>query len=274
MAASATDSRISIAPPGSAQLPLSVRRMSRIAPSSRATTLSGRNLDLASCRQADIDAWSAGSKDHARMGVRAFLQWCMASKLARSLRLPPAVIRHAAPLSDEARIRHLGRVLTDRDLPLQVRAAGIIVLLYTHPLTRVVRLTLDDVIRDGDQVLLRLGDPPTPVPGSAAELLLEWTGSRGNMNTATNRNSPWLFPGRMAGQTMNPNVLATLVHDIGIPRSPAGRRRSASTSWACLPPSWPTPSATTPRPPRCWPPRPAAASAATSPETTGARHQG
>jgi hypothetical protein len=42
------------------------------------------------------------------------------------------------------------------------------------------------------------------------------------MNTATNRNSPWLFPGRRAGQPMNPNVLAELVNDIGI-SSIAGR---------------------------------------------------
>jgi hypothetical protein len=132
------------------------------------------------------------------------------------------VIRHAAPLPDDERISHLGRVLTDQGLPLQVRTAATIVLLYAQPLSRVVRLTLDDVIRDGDQVLLRLGEPPTPVPGPAAELLLEWIGSQGNMNTATNRNSPWLFPGRRAGQPMNPNVLAELVNDIGIP-SIAGR---------------------------------------------------
>ncbi len=37
------------------------------------------------------------------------------------------------------------------------------------------------------------------------------------MNTATNRNSPWLFPGRRAGQPMNPNTLAALVNDIGVP---------------------------------------------------------
>ena len=184
--------------------------------------LSERNLDLASCRQADIDSWFAESKDHARMGVRAFLQWCMASKLARSLQLPPAVIRHAAPLPEDKRISHLGRVLTDQDLPLQVRTAAAIVLLYAQPLTRVVRLTLDDVIRDGGQVLLRLGEPPTPVPDPVADILLEWIGNRGNMNTATNRNSLWLFPGRMAGQPMNPNVLASLVHDVGIP-SIAGR---------------------------------------------------
>jgi hypothetical protein len=54
-------------------------------------------------------------------------------------------------------------------------------------------LTLDDVIHDGDQVLLRLGEPPSPVPGPIADLLLNWIGNRDNMNTATNRNPRWLF---------------------------------------------------------------------------------
>lgn len=187
--------------------------------------LSGRNLDLASCRQADIDTWFAESKDAARPGTRAFLQWCKASKLTRPLRLPPAAARHAAPLSDNERITQLGRILSDRDLPLQARAAAAIVLLYAQPLSRVVRLTLDDVVRDGGQVLLRLGEPLTPVPGPAAVLLLEWAGNRRNMNTAANQNSPWLFPGRMAGQPMNPNALARLMRDIGIP--PTAGRTSA-----------------------------------------------
>ena len=85
------------------------------------------------------------------------------------------MIRHAAPLPASERISHLGRVLTDQDLPLQVRTAATIALLYAQPLSRVVRLTLDDVIRDGDQVLLRLGEPPTPVPGrSPTSCLSGW----------------------------------------------------------------------------------------------------
>jgi hypothetical protein len=49
------------------------------------------------------------------------------------------------------------------------------VLLYAQPLSRVVRLTLDDVIRDGDQVLVRLGEPLTPVPGRPPSSC--WNGS-------------------------------------------------------------------------------------------------
>jgi hypothetical protein len=184
--------------------------------------LSRQGTGLADCRQTDVDAWYAENRDSARNLIRPFLLWCMATKLTGRFRLPPVATRHAAPLPDNERISHLGRILTDQDLPLQVRAAAAILLLYAQPLSRIARLTLDDVIQDGDQVLLRLGEPPTPVPGPAADLLLEWMGSRGNMNTATNRNSPWLFPGRRAGQPMNPNTLAALVNDIGVP-TVAGR---------------------------------------------------
>lgn len=185
-------------------------------------SLSSRGTDMSGCRQSDVDAWYADIRIRKPDLIRPFLQWAMAARLTKRLDLPPAVILHAAPVSESERIGHLGRMLTGEELPLKVRVAGAVVLLYAQPLSRIVRLTLDDVIRDDDQVLLRLGDPPSPVPGPVADILLAWIGSRDNMNTATNRNSPWLFPGRQAGQPMNPNVLAALVNDIGVP-TVAGR---------------------------------------------------
>lgn len=127
------------------------------------------------------------------------------------------MIRQASPLSQHERVDLLGRVLTDHDLPLRPRVAAAIVLLYAQPLSRVVRLTIDDVIHDDDQALLRLGEPPSPVPTPIAELLLSWIPNRDNMNTATNRDSRWLFPGRRAGQPMHPDALSALVNDLGIP---------------------------------------------------------
>ena len=171
------------------------------------------------CHQADIDAWH---NEHDRNTIRAFLQWCMTSRLTGRFRLPTAVARQAAPLPDHERVGQLGRLLTDHDLPLRSRVAAVIVLLYAQPLSRVVRLTVDDVIHDGDQVLLRLGEPPSPVPAPVADLLLSWIENRDNMNTATNRHSRWLFPGRRAGQPMHPDALAALVNGLGIP-TVAGR---------------------------------------------------
>lgn len=37
------------------------------------------------------------------------------------------------------------------------------------------------------------------------------------MNTATNGDSRWLFPGRRAGQPMHPDALSALVNDLGTP---------------------------------------------------------
>ncbi|ADI12931.1 hypothetical protein SBI_09813 [Streptomyces bingchenggensis BCW-1] len=78
------------------------------------------------------------------------------------------------------------------------------------------------MVHDGDQVLLRLGEPPSPVPAPVADLLLNRIGNRDNMNTATNGDSRWLFPGRRAGQPMHPDALAALVNSLGIP-TVAGR---------------------------------------------------
>jgi hypothetical protein len=184
--------------------------------------LSDRDLTLSTCRQADIDAWHVEHTEHGRNTIRAFLLWCTASKLTRRFRLPTAVIRQASPLPQHERLDLLGRLLTVHDLPLRSRVAAAIVLLYAQPLSRVVRLTVDDVIHEGDQVLLRLGEPPSPVPAPVADLLLSWIDNRDNMNTATNRDSRWLFPGRRAGQPMHPDTLSALVNSLGVPTT-AGR---------------------------------------------------
>ncbi|MFF4693033.1 hypothetical protein [Streptomyces sp. NPDC001307] len=88
-------------------------------------------------------------------------------------------------------------------------------------MTLIVRLTVDDVIRDGETVLLRLGEPASPVPAPVADLLLEHIADRDNMNTATNPASRWLFPGRRAGQPFRPDHLSALLNDIGVPAAAA-----------------------------------------------------
>ena len=140
--------------------------------------LTDRGRDLTACRQADVDAWHAGHNEYSRNTLRAFLLWCTASRLTPRFRLPTPAIRHAAPLEQRERLNLLGYLLTSGDLPLRPRVAAIIVLLYAQPLSRVVRLTIDDVIQDGNQVLLRLGDPPSPLPAPVADLGIPATAGR------------------------------------------------------------------------------------------------
>jgi hypothetical protein len=46
----------------------------------------------------------------------------------------------------------LGRLLTDAATPMRLRVAGVIVLPYAQPLTRIVRLNVDDVLPDDGAV--------------------------------------------------------------------------------------------------------------------------
>ncbi|MFD9193222.1 hypothetical protein ACFWCA_34045 [Streptomyces phaeochromogenes] len=73
------------------------------------------------------------------------------------------------------------------------------------------------MVHDGEAVLLRLGEPASPIPEPAASLLLDYIADRDHMNTATNQASVWLFPGRRAGQHFRPDHLSALLNEIGVP---------------------------------------------------------
>jgi hypothetical protein len=81
-----------------------------------------------------------------------------------------------APISQKQRLDLLRRLLTDEKPELLTRVAAIVMLLYAQPLTRILSLTLDDVIQEDGQVAIRLGDPPAPVPEPFASLLLSLMG--------------------------------------------------------------------------------------------------
>ncbi|MEV0826688.1 hypothetical protein [Nonomuraea rubra] len=109
------------------------------------------------------------------------------------------------------------RILADQDLAPLDRVVALLVLLHARPVTRLLRLTLDDVIRDGDQVFLHLGSPPSRIPEPFATLLPDYLPARPNTASATNPGSRWLFPGRRAGQPMDPTTIHKRLRDADIP---------------------------------------------------------
>lgn len=178
--------------------------------------LHGRGRTLAACRQADVDAWYAISYT-AHRRTHAFLRWAMTNKLAPRLVIPHQATRNPAPISQRQRLDLLRRLLTDEDLPLLDRVAAVLMLLYAQPLTRVLRLALDDVLHHDGEIGIRLGEPPTPVPEPFAGLLLRHIGQRLNLTTATNAQARWLFPGRRAGQPMTAASIEGRLRRHGIP---------------------------------------------------------
>ncbi len=82
---------------------------------------------------------------------------------------------------------------------------------------KIAQLTVDDVLRDHGQVLLRLGDPPIPVPRPFADVLLDYVGNRPNMFSASNSTIRHLFPGRRAGQPMHTTSLRLRLRNLALP---------------------------------------------------------
>ncbi|WP_328730734.1 hypothetical protein OHT20_00400 [Streptomyces caniferus] len=125
--------------------------------------LGERNSTPASCGQIDIDAWYGENNEHSRTCLRAFLNRCHAEPPLPTHPLRPMKVSLRAALSGDERLDAVGRLLTDAEMPMRLRVAGVIVLLYAQPVSRIVRLSVDDVIRDGDTVLLRLGEPASSI---------------------------------------------------------------------------------------------------------------
>ncbi|GAA1441901.1 hypothetical protein GCM10009602_17850 [Nocardiopsis tropica] len=172
--------------------------------------------------QSEIDRWHAANPLHRQRSLRAFLTWARdTGRLPSRPAFPRLAITEGQRLAQHRRLELLRRVLDENAGPLRSRTAACLMLLFARPASRIVLLTTEDLIQDADgQVLIRLGDPPAPVPEPFADLLLQARDQRTNMNT-NNRDATWLFPGRRAGRPMHPNSLADLVRDIGIPGTAA-----------------------------------------------------
>ncbi|MGW7709449.1 hypothetical protein [Streptomyces sp. NPDC054771] len=171
---------------------------------------------LADCTQADVDVWYAGGYTARRL-THAFLRWAMRSKHMTKVTVPHRSTSNPAPLAQHQRLTLLRQTVNRDDIPLQDRVAAALVLLHAQPLTRIARLTIDDVLWEHGEVLVRLGDPPSPVPEPFAGMLLAHLDQRPNTMTATNPDAPWLFPGRRAGQPMTPDTLELRLRYLGFP---------------------------------------------------------
>ena len=116
--------------------------------------LAERGRTLAECTQADVDTWYAGGYTARRL-THAFLRWAMRSKHMRKVAVPHRSTSNP-PLARHQRLTLLRQAVDQGDIPLQDRVVAALVLLYAQPLTRIARLTTDDVLHVDGEVLVRL----------------------------------------------------------------------------------------------------------------------
>jgi hypothetical protein len=192
--------------------------------------LQSRGKTLEHADQVDLDTWFR-QPGAVRQQVRPFLAWAQRHKqVPAHLALPPTRARSAAdPVDSEGRWKIAQRLLSDETLDPVDRVAGTLLVLYAQTLTRIVELTLGDVIHDHGAVLLRLGPDPLELPAPIAAQVLKLPHRRWD-STVEHLPTQWLFPGGHAGQHLAPTNLGARMRAIGI--SPRQMRRAAADQLA------------------------------------------
>ena len=181
------------------------------------TWLDGEDGSLAELTQADLDQWLLAGPNE-RRDVRYFLAWAADRNLCRRLRVDSAPVMTLSDLSTEdERWRCLKRCLVDDSLPLDVRAAGALVAIFGVPLSKIVRLTINDLDARGDEVRLTLDKSPFTLPPRLAAVL-RTLASTSTPRAAVGRAipTPWIFPGGVPGRPLSVSSLSNRLreHDI------------------------------------------------------------
>lgn len=134
--------------------------------------------------------------------LKEFLDWTSRAQLTARLSIP--VADRPLPqvtLGDEQRWRHVERLLHDHDVRRYVRIAGLFLLLFAQPLSRICRMTHDRVAKSGGLVTVTFDTEPIELPQPLDRLVLHQHAQATSGRYANHRSS-WLFPGRHAGRPL------------------------------------------------------------------------
>lgn len=81
-----------------------------------------------------------------------------------------------------------------------------LLLLQAQPLVKVVTFPTS-IIDDAADMTINLGGKPTDIPEPFASVIRSHLAARPKLRTCTERASPWLFPGYVAGRHLHPNTV-------------------------------------------------------------------
>ncbi|MFD7877729.1 hypothetical protein ACFV5G_27130 [Streptomyces sp. NPDC059766] len=124
-------------------------------------------------------------------------------------------------LDEDSHWELLHQCLKDTVLPLDVRAAGAILLLFGRHLARIAALPTTALTEVNSHPVLVLARTPIRLPEPAALLLTEFAAQAPSSGWAANSPRRWLFPGNRPGQHLSGSALARRLAARHIPVRPA-----------------------------------------------------
>ncbi|MEU2133562.1 site-specific integrase [Streptomyces sp. NPDC018352] len=208
--------------------------------------LEGRNLPLATCRQADLERWMTSDDASLRQEAGHFVRWALSQKIARDLTFPAERWNGPSqPMDDEARWATARRLLHDDTLKPEDRLVGLLLLLYAQWPAAISRLTVDHIEEMDGAVRIRLGAMPVELPAPVAELALQQVEVAAAMPSLAARTRPGSSPEASLAARSVPGPWANdSANSASGSRRPA-RPRCSSSPPSCPPRSSPAPSAST-----------------------------
>lgn len=189
----------------------------------------------ATCTQQDVDEWRANGPTTRKL-IQTFFSFARSTRLNMGVDVGRYTARTRPTLAQDQRLAWLRELLTGTSESRPYRVAGTLLLLYAQPLVRVAALRTDAISVDPatGQTAITFADHAVPVPGPFAELLLEHLDARPNLRTGVSE-SPWLFPGTLAGRHLHPTGIMDRLRSLGIhPKS--GRNRALDELVSQMPP--------------------------------------
>ncbi|MFE3443514.1 hypothetical protein ACFXNW_10820 [Nocardia sp. NPDC059180] len=160
--------------------------------------------------QSDLDRYLARYPGRGPVLSR-FLKWTNHTQLTDGLQIPtPDRASPQVLLSDDRRWQHVETLLHDSTIRSYTRIAGLFMLLFAQPLSRICRMRPDQVSLLSDTVTVTFDTVAVEMPEPLDQLLRQHLTANGPASHA-NRGI-WLFPGRLPGKHLvTENIRSELV---------------------------------------------------------------
>lgn len=204
------------------------------------TWLHDRGLTLDDLTQPRLDAWILEGSRQRRQVIRAFVTWTAARRLTAELEI--ARQRNDEPtrfLDEEHHLDLLRRCLTDDNtLPIEVKVAGALILLYGVRVAQIHALTTSRITHADNRSYITFDANPVLLPPNLAILISRLIADPPR-TTTTFRPAPdtrptHLFPGKPATLPMSAASLGARLRQHGI-QTAAGRNSALITLAADIP---------------------------------------
>lgn len=178
------------------------------------TWMDARGLAVSDLDQRTLDHYIARVKT--REPVEHFVRWATKTRLTGDLATNVRAARNTmSNVTEEELWRDIDLLLNGEDVELEVRVAGLFMLLYAQILGRAVSMTRDRVDATGAQVTVRFGVTPVVLDDRVGDIVRRHLSAAPRRGYAAGESS-WLFEGLSPGAHMTAAYIRLRLTELGI----------------------------------------------------------